>query len=443
MSATEASKTLLALGVTNASDRNIFRTMSENLPFINDQLEVAANSTGALGEEATKRFDTVRSKFQLLKNNLIEAGITLGEGFAPALGRAAERVSALIKNNKGDLVGLGKEIGAVIDGIDFKALLDGARTFAGLLREGLQLIKLIPPQVTLTVAGLLGLNKLSGGLFGEGIKNVVGGAIGMGMRGVVNKIPGLNKMVAQPVFVTNWTDAGGLLGGGGGVAGAASGGGWMSKLSSGLKIAGAVTIAGASIAALAEQFGTFQETTKQAQEDLQAKADAAANQNSDEALANLRKMNQKLSGLSGLDQALADTFGGEQIADGLRNLSRSVVGNGKLSTSEITGAIDVLKEAQKHALARGNTKVADEIGADIKTLQARQTAAQARTTAAVQGTKATIAAGDRSANAKLATIAAKDTSVVVNNTTNVSSSISVRDAESAYRVSSRYGFQAS
>ena len=64
MTPTEANRALRALGVTNQSDRTIFRTMSQQLPFINDQLKTAADSTGALSQEAEKRFDTVKSKLE-------------------------------------------------------------------------------------------------------------------------------------------------------------------------------------------------------------------------------------------------------------------------------------------------------------------------------------------------------------------------------------------
>jgi TP901 family phage tail tape measure protein len=125
MSPTDANRTLKALGINNTSDRTIFRAMAENLPFVNEQLEIAANATGSLSEEAQKRFDTIASKITLLKNNIIEAGIAIGTAMLPAIGRATEALSEALKDpaTKADLAALGGEIGAAIDDIDWKAVI--------------------------------------------------------------------------------------------------------------------------------------------------------------------------------------------------------------------------------------------------------------------------------------------------------------------------------
>jgi hypothetical protein len=177
------------------------------------------------------------------------------------------------------------------------------------------------------------------------------------------------------------------------------------------------------------------------QASLQEKADAARDQTADEALANLKGMNRKLSDVQGLDRILGDTFGGEQIADGLANLSHSVANNGKLSAAQITEAIGVLQEAQRQALARGNTKVANEIGADIAKLQKTTTTEGNQQQRAVDRLRTNIKSPlERSADS-LATIKNQPTKISV--TVPVSTSVSVRDVETTTRTSSRYGFQAS
>jgi TP901 family phage tail tape measure protein len=225
LSPTEANRTLKALGVTNNSDRTIFRTMAESLPFVNEQLGIAADATGALSEEATKRFDTIRSKIQLLKNNLIEAGITIGEGFAPALGRAAEKLSEFLKDptNKGELKALGEEIGAAIDDIDWAEVLREARSFVGVLKSALSVVMSIvsavnklPTEIKGAVAGLVALDKLSGGLVSAGVGNVASGLAEAITRSLGSKIPVVGSLFAQPVFVTNWPVGFSPTGGGGG-----------------------------------------------------------------------------------------------------------------------------------------------------------------------------------------------------------------------------------
>ena len=231
LSPTEANRTLKALGITNTSDRTIFRAMADNLPFVTEQLGIAANATGALSEEATKRFDTIRSKIQLLKNNLIEAGITIGEGFAPAIGRAAEKLSEFLKQdaNKSALKALGEDIGKAIDSIDWAEVLKGAREFVGVMKGALSFaleivkaVNALPTQVKAAAAGLLVLNKASGGLIGAGLGNVAGGIAGGAIQGLGSKLPGVGRLFAQPVFVTNFPLGFGAPGGSvGGVAGAA------------------------------------------------------------------------------------------------------------------------------------------------------------------------------------------------------------------------------
>jgi TP901 family phage tail tape measure protein len=304
LSPTDAARTLKALGITNTSDRTIFRAMADNLPFVNEQLAIAADATGALSEEATKRFDTVRSKIQLLKNNLIEAGITIGEGFAPALGRAAESLSTALKDptTKGDLKALGEEIGAAIDDIDWKAVIRDAREFAGVLKSALALVldivgavNKLPTEIKAAAAGLLVLNKASGGLIGAGIGNVVGGLAGAVTQGLASRAPGVGRLFAQPVFVTNWPIGGlggGRAGGGGSVAPVA-GGGVAGFLAKAIPIASIVASVAAVIGTQQEQSGN---STAQAAE-IKAGLDASI---AGKTLPELR------TALSGVNQGISD-----------------------------------------------------------------------------------------------------------------------------------------
>lgn len=412
------------------------QTTGKNLEGYNAQQQRIIDSNGTMERQYGERQQGLAFQFQRLSANVKLAGIAIGEGFAPALGRAADRLVDFLKSNRGELVQFGKDIGKFLDGIDWKGLFNGAKTVLGIFGKVYDVIKLIPPEISLAVAGLVGVNKLSGGLLGDGILNIGKGLLGGATKGIISKVPGLNKFVAQPVYVTNWNEAG-LMGGG--AAGAA--GGVMGKIGSAVRILGAVSIAAGSIYALGEEFGRFQDTVATSQADLQSKADAAAQQTAEAALGNLQNMNRKLNDVQGLDRILADTFGGKQEADALENLSHAVASNGKLSAGQITEAIDVLKESQRQALARGNQKVADSIGKDIETLKTRLASASTKQTEAINRTRNTIANGDRTANAKLTTIANKDLSVKVNTTVNTG--VTVRDLDTTTRTSARYGFVAS
>lgn len=413
------------------------QTTGKNFKDYNREQQRIIDSNGTMEEQYGERQQGLAFQFQRLSANVKLAGIAIGEGFAPALGRAADRLVEFLKSNRGELVQFGKDIGKFLDGIDWKGLFNGAKTVLGIFGKVYDVIKLIPPEISLAVAGLLGVNKLSGGLLGDGILNIGKGLLGGATKGVLSKVPGLGKFVAQPVYVTNWNEAG--LMGGGGVGGAA--GGAMGKIGSAVRILGSVAIAAGSIYELGQEFGRFQDTVKTSQADLQVKADAAAQQTAEAALSNLQNMNRKLNDVQGLDRILADTFGGKQEADALENLSHAVANNGKLSAGQITDAIDVLKESQRQALARGNQKVADSIGKDIETLKTRLASASTKQTEAINRTRNTIASGDRTANAKLTTIANKDLSVKVNTTVNTG--VTVRDLDTTTRTSARYGFVAS
>jgi TP901 family phage tail tape measure protein len=229
MKPTEANRFLAGIGVKNVSDRTLFRSMAAQLPEVTKQLGIAATAAGALEEEASKRFDTIASKLMVLKNNAIEAGITIGEGMLPAIGRAAAKLTKFMQDpaNKNELKKLGEDIGQAIDDIDWADVLRDAKSFVGVLKSAFAVtmtlvsaFNKLPTEIKAAVAGIITLNKLSGGLLGAGIGNVVGGIGETIARAGGSRLPGVGKLFAQPVFVTNWP-----IGGLGGVPGAGGKGG--------------------------------------------------------------------------------------------------------------------------------------------------------------------------------------------------------------------------
>lgn len=209
---------------------------------------------GALGVEAQKRFDTIASKLKLLKQNFIEAALVVGEGFAPAIGRAAEKLSAFLQQgeNRASLAKFGADLGAALDGIDWKEVLDGAKTFVGLLRDALSLLGKLPDQVKLGGAAAIGLlnTPIVGGALGQIGKGV--GNIGLGLLGGAASLAGGKAgaaagLFAQPVRVVNWPVG---MGGGAGVVG-----GGASKVASFLGYVGIASIAVGVGQALADALG--------------------------------------------------------------------------------------------------------------------------------------------------------------------------------------------
>lgn len=232
LSRTEAASVLQALGITNVRDRDAILKLSQNLGFVNEQLDIAKDSTGALGEESRKRFDTIASKIAVFKNGLIEAGITIGEGFLPALGRATDKLSAFLKQdqNRAALRQLGEDIGKFIDGINWEDVLSGAKSLVGVLKEAGSIAAVVvgalaklPKEVLALGTVAIGANALSGGLLGAGVGNIAGGLGEALAKSLASRIPIFGKAFVQPVFVTNM-GVGGLGGGGTPAVGAATGG---------------------------------------------------------------------------------------------------------------------------------------------------------------------------------------------------------------------------
>lgn len=314
-----------------------------------------------------------------------------------------------------------------------KDLASGAQAFWSALPGPLQDLLVTGIAADRTIKYLFGFSVT--GVAGD----LVGGLVKDGLGAIMGKL-GLSRgsSPANPIYVSGGIGGGGAQGAPGAVGG---GTGLASKLGRAVSILGAVTIAGTSIAALAEQFGIFQQQVAQDQAALQEKADAAAQQTAEQALGNLKNLNAKLGDLQGLDRILGDTFGGKQQADALENLSHAIASNGKLSAGQITDAIATLKEAQRQALARGNQKVADSIGQDIAKLEKRTTAESNQTQRSTDRLRSSMASQLSKQTGVLTDIRNQPTKISV--TVPVSTSVSVRDVETSTHTSSRYGFVAS
>jgi TP901 family phage tail tape measure protein len=159
-------------------DQNIIRALSgmtneiEKTGKALDDGTRAWHENAAAQEEFDKRNATVRSAITRLRNGLTDAAISVGEGFTPALGRAADKLSAFLKlpQNRQALKELGADIGKMIDGVDWSGLLGHARDFMGILKSASGYAKALwdgfsalPSDVKSMLVGFAAINKLTGG----------------------------------------------------------------------------------------------------------------------------------------------------------------------------------------------------------------------------------------------------------------------------------------
>jgi hypothetical protein len=192
-------------------------------------------------------------------------------------------------------------------------------------------------------------------------KDLLSDALGAGLRNIF----GRGSSPATPMWVQSV--GGGVVGPAGAAAGGAVLGGGASRLVQAVSI---VSIVGTALAVF-QSLQDFMGTRDQAQASLRAQADEAAQQTGAEALRHLQDLSATLGNIQGLDRMLLDTFGSQETATGLRNLSDAITHDQSLTRAQITDAIATLQAAQVQATQHGWSDAAASIGADIATLQSR------------------------------------------------------------------------
>lgn len=238
LSGPEQAKRLKEAGVVNVRDISAIQLLAHSYGEVKRQTDLATdafNKNTELTDVSTKRFDTLRNKLTVLGNNFTEAGYQISQGFLPAVGRAADKMTAFLQDPKNiaTLRSIGDDIGKAIDKIDFDKLLRSAQGLAKAFDPALQvllkivdLISSLPPEAVGVGGGLLVANKISGGAITSGLGNIIGGLGETLARSLASQIPLFGRAFVQPVYVTNpGFGTGGI--GGGGAAGAleAAGGG--------------------------------------------------------------------------------------------------------------------------------------------------------------------------------------------------------------------------
>jgi TP901 family phage tail tape measure protein len=158
--------------------------------------------------------------------------ISFGTGVLPGLISGLDKLDKFVVSHRQDAVTLGQEvgkaidkIGTAIDNIDWTRFQQGFEVVKSVATLALDILKQVPPEAAVAFAGLVGIDKLSGGLFGKGAGNIVGTAMGQ----FLGRGSPMNPMWVKSVD--------GILGAGGG-AGAAGGMGLLSKAVMGVTIIG-------------------------------------------------------------------------------------------------------------------------------------------------------------------------------------------------------------
>ncbi|HUT76767.1 MAG TPA: phage tail tape measure protein [Polyangia bacterium] len=218
----------MVLGLADSMDKNLAPSL--------DTASKAWKESTAAQVEYEKRAATVKSAIAILKNNVIDMAVTLGEGVAPAIGRAATKLKEFLQipENRTAIKKIGEDVGKLIDGInwgqllgyvkDFMGALDKAGKFVGVLWDAFMAM---PSEVKGTLLALAGLNKLSGGavsgIVGELGKGLIKGVLGM-TAGVVNIKAGVVNGGGGGIGGKLGSAGAGAAGAGGSGAAAAAGG---------------------------------------------------------------------------------------------------------------------------------------------------------------------------------------------------------------------------
>jgi len=246
MTPVQQAKALEQIGITATRDRDAITKLAQRTDVLRQSLKDAADSQGALDREAQTRFNTIASQLGLLKNSLIRLGIEAGEGMLPGIKKATDSLRKLLNDPKfiDQAKAIGKNLGDALESINWAEVLDTAKGLSDALKPALDIalrianaFNALPTEVKGATIGLVALNKLSGGLLGEGFGNVLGGLGGGAIKGALSRAPGIGGLVATPVRVVNWP-VGGLGGAAGGVGGAAGGSSRLAKAGAALSVVG-------------------------------------------------------------------------------------------------------------------------------------------------------------------------------------------------------------
>jgi TP901 family phage tail tape measure protein len=260
----EAAALLKDIGITNTRDVNTIRLMAQNMGFVGEQLQVAADAQGALDKESQKFFDTTTGQWKTFINIMRDAAAIIGTEVLPVTKDLLTDLSAGLNNpeTREALKAFGQDLAdgvrGFIDemkGTDFSGIIGGLKLTAEVAKGAFDAFRSLPAPIQQLAIAALVANK------------VTGGAIGQIAAGLGNLVLGsLKTITATHVTVVGGT----VTGGPGGVPG---GGGVGGSIAKGLKVGaalGSIPLAGAA----AVEVINFSEMREQAIGGLEEKLDA-------------------------------------------------------------------------------------------------------------------------------------------------------------------------
>jgi len=164
--------------------------------FIAEQ-KAMASATGEVNAQFSERAQGLNFQLGKLKAAAQNAGITIGQALIPKLVPLVEKLSTFINENQGKIAEFGQKLadglGAFADKIqttDFSGIIDGLKLLGEVGKKVVDIFLSLPPGVQGALVAGLAINKLSGGLIGQGIGNVAGGLLKIAFaRGATPALP--------------------------------------------------------------------------------------------------------------------------------------------------------------------------------------------------------------------------------------------------------------
>lgn len=241
--------------------------------------------------------ETAGFKWSQFMADVKESALSFGEGVLPSLVNALGKADDALVAHRADFVKFGQDMGKAIDGgiaelekIDWHSVQAGLGTIRDLVGGTVDLIKMIPPQITVAFAGLVGINKLAGGLLGKGAGNILGAGL--------NQFLGRGS-AANPMWVKS-VDGG--LGGPGGAVGS------KGLLATVTAFIPAITVAAAAYFLKTQVLDPQSAANRQQEADLTGQTNAYAGQ------ASLADVNRSLDGILAYQAKLNNEWSPEGLA---------------------------------------------------------------------------------------------------------------------------------
>jgi TP901 family phage tail tape measure protein len=187
-------------GITGVRDINAVRLMAQNFEFLNEQLDIAENATGALGTESDKFLKTTARQWFTLKQNVRDAAAVLGTDLLPVVNESMGAfvnwlnqadTQAGIKDFATDLAAGIRGLASELKGTDFSGILGGLRLTAEVAKGAFDAFRSLPGPIQQLAIAALVANKVTGGAVGQiakGLGNLVLGGLKTIMAGNVTVI---------------------------------------------------------------------------------------------------------------------------------------------------------------------------------------------------------------------------------------------------------------